>query len=139
MHLLENSIKDYSQWFEGRKNQVADALSRDNDRSDEELTNILRSHVPSQMPEHFKIVPLPNEIVSWLTSLLLKLPVKKQLQEKHKLTKLGRGADGNLTATPSDSRTSTWTSSPEEDASDSWEPLLWLSVKGDFQDQLMIP
>ena len=119
MRLLENSIKDYSQWFEGRKNQVADALSRDNDRSDEELTNILRSHVPSQMPEHFKIVPLPNEIVSWLTSLLLKLPVKKQLQGKHKPTKIGRGADGNPIATPSDSKISTWISSLEEDALDS--------------------
>ena len=139
MRLLENSIKDYSQWFEGRKNQVADALSRDNDRSDEELTNILRSHVPSQMPEHFKIVPLPNEIVSWLTSLLLKLPVKKQLQEKHKPTRIGRGADGNLTATPSDSRTSTWTSSPEDSTLYLWEPLSWLSMKGSFQDWLMIP
>ena len=90
MRMLEHEIKDYSQWFEGSANDVSDALSRDDDRSDEELTIVLRTFVPSQLPEHFKIVQLPNEIVSWLTSLLLSLPVKTQLQEKHTRTKLGR-------------------------------------------------
>jgi hypothetical protein len=35
-------------------------LSRDDDRSNEELTHLLYSHVPEQMPEHFNIVPLPS-------------------------------------------------------------------------------
>ena len=77
MLLLENGIKNYSQWFKGSLNDVSDALSRDDDRSDEELTNILYSCVPEQMPEHFEIVQLPSEIASWLTSLLQRLPVKK--------------------------------------------------------------
>ena len=38
---MENNIKDYSQWFQGKVNDVANALSRDDDRSDEELTHIL--------------------------------------------------------------------------------------------------
>ena len=88
MQMLECGIKGYSQWFKGKANDVSDALSRDKDRSDKELTNILRQFVPSQLPEHFKIVQLPNEIVCWLTSLLLRLPVKMQLQEKHTMTKL---------------------------------------------------
>ncbi len=65
-------IRDYSQWFSGKENIVANALSRNNDRSDEELTLIFRSHCPSQIPDHFKILPLPNEIISWLTVLLLR-------------------------------------------------------------------
>jgi hypothetical protein len=55
---------EYSQWFRGADNNVADALSRDNVRTDNELTKILRSHCPSQLHQHFKIVPLPNKIVS---------------------------------------------------------------------------
>ncbi len=35
---LKNGIKSYSQWFEGERNKVADALSHDDDRNDEELT-----------------------------------------------------------------------------------------------------
>ncbi len=63
-------IQEYSQWFRGADNNVADALSRDNDRSNNELTNILRTHCYSQLPQHFKITPLPNKITSWLTAAL---------------------------------------------------------------------
>ena len=79
---MDNAIRDYSQWFPGKETNVADALSQDDDRNNKELTNILKSCVPSQLPKHFKIVPPPRKISSWLTSLLLKLPVKEQLQEK---------------------------------------------------------
>ena len=78
---LEDKLKDYSQWFPGAQNDVADALSRDHDRTDEELTYLLFKFCPSQMPRHFKIAPLPAEINSYLISVLQKLPVKKQLQE----------------------------------------------------------
>ena len=83
---LEAGIKEYSQWFPGKENNVADALSRDFDRSACELTNILHKTCPSQLPKHFQIAPLPNEISSWLTALLLKLPVQEQLQEVHTRT-----------------------------------------------------
>ena len=138
--LMEHGIKDYSQWFPGKENDVADALSRDDDRDDEELTQILHSHVPSQMPRHFEIVPLPNEISSWLTSLLRKLPVKEQLQERHTRTKLGRGGDGSNGASQLDSTmTSTLTTSQDINESNSLEPLPWLCGKHDFQERLMIP
>ena len=140
MRMLERGIRDYSQWFPGDENDVSDALSRDNDRSDEELTNILRKFVPSQLPERFEIVQLPNEIVCWLTSLLLKLPVKTQLQEKHTTTKIGRGEDGLNILIPLESRTtSTSIPSPKDNASECAERLPWLSVKEGFQDHLMVP
>ena len=90
---MEHEIKNYSQWFPGEVNDVSDALSRGDDRSDDELTTILRTFVPSQVPVHFEIVQLPSEISSWLTSLLQRLPVKEQLLEKHTRTKIGRGAE----------------------------------------------
>ena len=69
-HNLSNKIREDSPWFHGAINNVVDALSRDNNRTDDELTQILGSHCSSQLPQHFKIVPLPNKIISWLTSLL---------------------------------------------------------------------
>ncbi len=127
----ENSIKSYSQWFPGKENIVADALSRDDDRSDDDLTSLLYRFAPLQMPHRFEIVPLPNEIASWLTSLLLKLPVNEQYREQHTRTKLGRGVNGLNIANPSDCKTLTSIASTSTNESNSWEPLPWLCVKED--------
>jgi hypothetical protein len=75
-HYLLHGIREYSQWFHSAKNMVADALSWEDDRSNKELINILCTHCPSQLPQQFKIVPLPSKITLWLTLLLLWLPVK---------------------------------------------------------------
>ncbi len=137
-NLLNAEVKDYSQWFPGAQNQVADALSRDDDRTDEELTRILRTYCPEQVPEHFEIVPLPNEIASWVTSLLLRLPRKMQLQEQHTRTKLGRGEDGNSGATKSGSEmTSSLIPLHPTKGSDYSDLSPWVSVKDDFRQNLM--
>ena len=138
--LLENEICDFSQWLEGAKNNVSDSLSRDFDIDNEQLTLLLQQKFPEQVPEHFTIVPLPNEIVSWLTSTLQKLPVKEQLREKRMTTNIALGADGPSTSSPSESTmtsSSTTSSSPNEPFS--LERLPWLCGRGDFRDQLMIP
>ena len=140
LHYLNNGIQEYSQWFRGVENNVADALSRDDDRSDNKLTKILRSHCPSQVPPHFEIVPLPNKITSWLTLLLQRLPQKKELAEEHTRTTLGRGAATQNIATASASTgTISSTECPDNTNLQSWELLPWLYVKGDFCDQLMVP
>jgi hypothetical protein len=103
--MMVNEICDYSQWFPGKENVVADSLSRDDDRTDEELTFIYKTFCPEQVPSHFKIVPLPNKITSWLTSVLQKLPVREQLREEHTRSKLGRGIDGVSIQKCADSKT----------------------------------
>jgi hypothetical protein len=75
-HYITLGIREYSQWFKGEENVVANSLSRDDDRTDEELTNLFCTHCPSQIPDHIIIQPLPNKIVSWLTALLLRLQEK---------------------------------------------------------------
>ena len=121
-------------------NDVSDTLYRDDDRSENELINIFRSFTPSQIPDHFVIVPLPIEISSWLISLLQRLPMKEQLREIHMRTKLGRGQGGKTTADQLElSRMSSSTTLPEANESESWEPFPCLSVKRDFQDHLMEP
>ena len=48
---MDAEICHFSQWFSGKENNVSDALSRDNGRLDEELTNILYSYVdPKRRP-----------------------------------------------------------------------------------------
>jgi hypothetical protein len=138
--LLKGGVKEYSQWFPGRENNVADALSRDFDCSDAALTQTLRDTCPSQLPQHFHIAPLPNEISSWLTSLLQKLPVREQLWEAHTRTKLGRGDAFPNTLSPSESAmTSSLSPSQDPNETRSLVPLPWLSVKGDFWDHVITP
>ncbi len=55
---MNHGIQEYSQWFLGSQNNVADALLQDMDRYDAELTQILFTHIPSQIPSTFKIVSL---------------------------------------------------------------------------------
>ncbi len=88
---MDLEIKEFSQWFPGRLNNVADSLSQDFHLSDEKLTTYLRSFSHSQIPSSFTIVPLPNEIVLWLISLLQRLPVNKLFREEHMPTKHSLG------------------------------------------------
>jgi hypothetical protein len=119
---------------------VADALSQDDDRSDDELTNILSTHCHAQLPQPFKIVLLPNKITLWLTSLLLWLPVKQQLEEEHLRTKLGHGNGTQSTATMSAlDTTHSSTGCQDNTKSKLWQHLPWLFVKDNFQEQLMLP
>jgi hypothetical protein len=137
---MEEGIREYSQWFPGIDNQVADSLSRDWDRTDDELTKILFTHVPSQVPSSFNIVPLPNEICSFVTSLLLRLPVQAQYSEVHKTTTLGRGDVGENTANPQGlGMTTSSSDSAAHNAHTSSVHSPWLCGKGDFRDQLMLP
>jgi hypothetical protein len=140
LHYLQTGIREYSQWFRGVENKVADALSRDDDRSDDKLTNIFRSHCPSQVPPHFKIVQLSNEIISWLTSLLLRLPQKKELEEAHTRTTLGRGpATPNIATALVSTATISSTECPDSTSSQSLGLSPWLYAKGNFRDSLMLP
>jgi hypothetical protein len=116
---LETGIKEYSQWFPGQENNVA---LRDFDCSDDELKKNLCESCPSQLPQRFQIVPLPNKISSWLTSLL------------------GCGTNSpstleNLAST----KTSSSTPSQDPNKTRSLAPLPWLSGKDGFLQQLMTP
>jgi hypothetical protein len=137
---LKVSVKEYSQWFPGWENNVVNALSQDFDCSDDELTHILRETSPLQLPQHFQIVPLPNKISLWLTSLLQKLPMKEQLREAHTRTTLGRGTVSQGISKPlASATTSSLTPSQDLNETRSSELFPWLSGRDNFWDQLMTP
>jgi hypothetical protein len=70
-YYLLKGIQEYSQWFPGAKNKLADALTRDNDRSDKDLISILPLSLPLSAFAALQFVQLPSKITSWLTLLLL--------------------------------------------------------------------
>jgi hypothetical protein len=139
-HFTNYDIKEYFQWFPGRKNNVVDSLSRDLYLDDAKITKHLRSSFPSQLPPHFQVVPLPKEIELWLTSLLLRLPVKEQLREPHTKTKPKLNIDGWNTSIQSDSHmTPTSMGLPDANATSSFAHLLQQSEMDDFQAILLKP
>ena len=137
---LNVGIKEYSQWFSGWENNVADTLLCDFYCPDNKLTQIVRDTCPSQLPQLFQIVLLPNKISSWLTLLLLKLPVKEQLQKAHMRTKLGCGTSSPSILNPLESTmTSSSISSKNLNKTRLLEPFPWLSGRDDIQERLMTP
>jgi hypothetical protein len=134
---MDANIKGYSQWFVGKPNNAADALSRHWNRDDNKLTSILCLHFPQQMPTHFETSPLPSKISSWLILLLQRLPANKQLREEHTTTNLALGADGRNIASQLDVKTSSWTASPSKSKFSCLDPLLWLSEADNSQTKNM--
>jgi len=68
----------YSQWFLDSDNLVVDSLSRDFHIDSNTLSHLICSSVPEQVPFGLEILTLPEEISSWLTSLLQNQPCKMQ-------------------------------------------------------------
>jgi hypothetical protein len=77
-HFTHHNIKEYYQWFPGKKNNVANSVSWVFDLNNAEISEYLHLHYQSQLPPHFQVVPVPSEIESWLISLLQQLPEKEQ-------------------------------------------------------------
>ena len=71
--LLDNNLGLYGQHLEGKRNQVADSLSRDHHIPDTKLTHLFETHFPDQIPKDFDISPLPPKISSYLDFIVLRL------------------------------------------------------------------
>jgi hypothetical protein len=97
--VLNSNTVLYRQWFKGADNVVADSLSRDAyflSNKTHEL--FLNQTVPHQVPQNFRIQPVPKEICSFVTSTLLLLPVKQQRCLPQKPSDLARLNVGQLSS-----------------------------------------
>ena len=54
LDITKHGIKSYSQWFPSKENIVADALSCDDNRSEDELTSILYRFAPPSDADQFQ-------------------------------------------------------------------------------------
>ncbi len=75
--ILDTDSNLNSQWFPGEHNIIADSLSRDFHIDDTSLANLLLLHFPEQVPFGLTILPRSQEIISWLTCLLLSQPQRE--------------------------------------------------------------
>jgi hypothetical protein len=98
---IDNSIAVYSQWFPGKDNIIPDILSRDWHLSDNDITTLLTQLFPSQLHQNFKLSPLPKEVESWISSILLLLPQREQRQKAHKTSGFDLGESGKNSFPPS--------------------------------------
>ena len=92
----------YSQWFAGAQNVAMDSTSRDGlYLSIEAHTAMLKHYAPKQTPENLVLKQLPSEIVSWIGSLLRRMPVQTQRLVKPKPSELLLGVVGMTSSSES--------------------------------------
>ncbi len=77
-YMSDHRLQHYSQWFPGKENSIADALSRDFWLEDEDAVDFLKQNFAHQIPQGFRLVQLSEAIVTDVGSLLRLLP-KTQL------------------------------------------------------------
>jgi hypothetical protein len=129
-HQLEHNYCLYSQWFPGDANIVTDCLSRDFHLTDTELTLMLQTHCPEQLPKNFRICPVSPETISWVYSMLPLRPENTPLPPAPIRSTLGRSVVGSNSPTSmASATTSTWNNSMNPSASNSLEPSTRLSNK----------
>jgi hypothetical protein len=102
---IDAKIKIYSQWFPGKQNIIADSLSRDTHLSDEKILSLFATSpsTVSQLPKVTDLRPLPPEIISWITSLLRTMPVRKQSPQQLGRSELWLGSAGSSSLKESNS------------------------------------
>ena len=96
--ILQNNIREYSQWFKGCDNIIADSLSRDFHLDDVTLTSLFHSRFSQQIPPHFKIVPLQPEISSWIYVWLQNMPDCRQRHEELHSSRIELLSDGSVSS-----------------------------------------
>ena len=98
---IDNSLVVYSQWFPGKDNIIPDVLSRDWHLPDNDMLKLLTHLFPSQLHPDFNLSPLPKEIESWISSILLLLPQREERQKAHKASGFALGESGKNSFPPS--------------------------------------
>ena len=96
---LENKFQIHPEHVPGKSNQVTDVLSRTFDCCDTDLTHMIHSRFPNQIPSNFKISPLPTAISSWISSVAPQLPESStdgSNQPTRALTEHGDGGTSTL-------------------------------------------
>ena len=101
---MEKEINHYTQWFPGKKNHVADALSRDFAIPDRNLTRILQLSNLPLLPQNFRIIRLDETLISHIGDLLRLLPkMQVSLQPESSALVAGLGTSPSPDASDSSS------------------------------------
>ena len=111
---ITNDIVHYTQWFPGKKNNVADALSRDFALNDEEVTKLIRDNCSPFVPQHFRIIPLQPTIISRIGDLLRRLPRTQLLPVQPAPSAIAAGAVTSVSSVESDNSSNLFSDDSDE-------------------------
>ena len=92
---MENEAGIYAQHIRGRHNIIADSLSRDFHIPTKQLTVLLTSLFPQQLPQGLRLTTLPGTITSWVASLTPYAIKPKDCPTTITPSCLGASIDGN--------------------------------------------
>jgi hypothetical protein len=135
-HWLSHEIWEYSQWFCGADNTVANALCSGQWPVQQRTNKNSLLSLPFPASQALQNSTPSQKITSWLTSLLLWLPVKPQLVETHMRMTLRCGTVTSNTMTRPDSGTIfSSMECPDSSGLKSWELFPRLCIKGNFLQQ----
>ena len=107
---------NYSQHLPGRDNVITDSFSRDFHLQDDQLVAMLTSLDSSFSPSMIKIVPVPDELISWISTLEQLAPERMESPKARSPSSLAAGLSG-------------WNSSnePNTPMTPSWRPSITLN------------
>jgi hypothetical protein len=108
--MSDHRLHHYLQWFPGKENSVADALSRDFWLGDVDAVNFLKQNFAHQIPQGSQLDQLPETIVTDIV-LILRLMPKTQLLPLRPAPS-GTAAGGGTSASSAKSGTNATSSSP---------------------------
>ena len=106
--IIDRQASNYSQHIPGLTNTVADCLSRDFHLTNTKLIAMIYDVKPAYLPQQMKIIELPKEITSWIASLALMMPRRKELPQKPTPSTLALGVSGWNSRQEGDSTTPIW-------------------------------
>jgi hypothetical protein len=121
--LADCRVTQSGQWRPGVDNGVADALSRQHESSDEQLTDFIFKSFPEQTPPGFRIQALTPEVTSWVRYWVQHTHDTEELPPEP-LPKVTRGGGGgwNSSTNAKSETTCTSGSSLHTNATCFWEP-----------------
>jgi hypothetical protein len=121
--LIKNKVCIFSQWIKGKKNEVADLLSRDHTMSDIEITNQIIAKFPTQVPKTFKTTALPKELTSKYSQLVRDWQSIQALHKAHNGDMKVTGPDGLNSLQKQEESIPTYKISNDTVESTSYRPL----------------
>ena len=96
--IIKNEHSIYAEHIKGSSNNVADSLSREFKFSKSQLTNLLYCAFNEQMPPNFEIQDLPEENVSWISSLLESMTTREESKRNSHRKSAQTGGSGRTFA-----------------------------------------
>ena len=123
VHGQNQKISIFSEHIKGERNNIADTLSREFTYTKDDLTNYIIHSFPKQVSQNFAIIGVPQELISWILSILEDSVTKKESDSRPHKKRGHTSRSGPTSAREPKSRTDSCQSLTAKKGSTSSAPL----------------